>query len=352
MGAFRLALPGRDRARLQARRVGIAATSIAAVPAADCPARQVFGTKGGITGIIADKLDRATVGKALRARHTFAATGERMVGLDALRRPHAGRRIQRRRARRQIDYRFLGLQGWDEIAAYDHSGRIWHRDLQRETGFSERKIRIRWGGARIPDRYRWAEWRGTVSIINGTINAFAGGGFEHPEESCWRAGPTDIGFRTRYVRRFGFSRDRRQQSRALPHSHQGRIDGYVKVGDPTAGNPFVHCPTFDWEVSGAELLASDGRLRKELGGCELFLAVERIADDIDAARGERHAGDRAGERSAWLPTGLFLRPPDRRCEGVDVGDVHRLREVARAISDEGSLAKILWIMIVRGVRPR
>ena len=54
----------------------------------------------------------------------------------------------------------------------------------------------RWGGARIPDRYRWAEWRGTVSIINGTINAFAGGGFEHPEESCWRAGPTDIAFRT------------------------------------------------------------------------------------------------------------------------------------------------------------
>ncbi|MBX9810713.1 MAG: hypothetical protein K2Y16_03760, partial [Burkholderiales bacterium] len=58
----------------------------------------------------------------------------------------------------------------------------------------------------------------------------------------------------------------------------GTIDGYVKVGNPLDGNPWAHCPTFDWEVSGAELLASDGRIRKELGGTEVFLAVERLSD--------------------------------------------------------------------------
>ena len=117
------------------------------------------------------------------------------------------------------------------------------------------------------------------SIVNGTINAFTGGGFEHPEESCWRAAPTDIGFRTDT---YGDSDSMVIDVSNLAHCRiriAGRIDSYVKVGDPTAGNPFVHCPTFDWEVSGAELLASDGRLRKELGGCELFLAVERIADE-------------------------------------------------------------------------
>ncbi len=57
----------------------------------------------------------------------------------------------------------------------------------------------------------------------------------------------------------------------------GRIDGYVKVGNPLEGNPFVHCPTFDWEISGAELLKG-GALRKDLGGTELFLAVERVTD--------------------------------------------------------------------------
>ena len=57
----------------------------------------------------------------------------------------------------------------------------------------------------------------------------------------------------------------------------GRIDSYSKVGNPLDGNPFVHCPTFDWEVSGAELLSA-GSLRRELGGTELFLAIERVTD--------------------------------------------------------------------------
>ena len=247
-------------------------------PGGGLPGTQVFGAKGGITGIIADKLDRKTVGKALRARHTFAASGERIVGLASCGKHMQGDEFSVKGAAK-INYRFLGLQGWDEIMAFDHTGQIWHRDLQKETGYGERKIRIRWGGARIPDRYRWAEWRGTVSIVNGTINAFAGGGFEYPEESCWRAGPTDIGFRTDT---YGDSDSVVVDVSNLKHCRiriHGRIDSYVKVGDPTAGNPFVHCPTFDWEVSGAQLLASNGRLRLELGGCELFLAVERIADD-------------------------------------------------------------------------
>lgn len=245
-------------------------------PGGGLPGTQVFGTKGGITGIIAETLDRRTVGRALRARHTFAATGERIAGLA-----RCGAHMQgdefASKGPAKIDYRFLGLHGWDEISAYDHTGRIWHRDLQREAGYSDRKVRIRWGGARIPDRYRWAEWRGTVRITNGTINAFAGGGFEHPEESCWRAGPTDIGFRTDTYGDSDCVVVDVSNLAACRIRISGRIDSYVKIGDPTAGNPFVHCPTFDWEVSGAELLASEGRLRNELGGCELFLAVERMA---------------------------------------------------------------------------
>ncbi len=245
-------------------------------PGGGLPGTQVFGTKGGVTGILADKLDRATVGKALRARHTWATTGERSVLLT-----RCGKFVQgdefNRKGPASIHYRFLGTAGWDEIAAYDQSGCIWHRDLQQESGFSERRIRVRWGGARIPDRYRWAEWRGTISIINGTINSFSGGGFEHPEESCWRAGPTDIAFRTDT---YGDSDSVEIDISNLAQCRirlTGRIDGYVKVGNPLDGNPFVHCPTFEWEMSGAELLQG-GRLRKELGGAEMFLAVERVSD--------------------------------------------------------------------------
>ncbi|MCG6934451.1 MAG: hypothetical protein LJE73_00995, partial [Proteobacteria bacterium] len=58
---------------------------------------------------------------------------------------------------------------------------------------------------------------------------------------------------------------------------EGTIDGYVKVGDPLKGNPFVHCPTFTWETTGAELLAA-ASVKKELPGVDMFLALDRISD--------------------------------------------------------------------------
>lgn len=245
-------------------------------PGGGLPGTQVFGTKGGITGIIADRLDRPTVGRALRARHTFAATGERLVALA-----RCGKFIQGDeftcKGPAIIDYRFLGNTGWDELTAYDHGGPIWHRDLQQEAGYSARRIRVRWGGARIPDRYRWAEWRGTISIVNGTIMSFAGGGFEHQEESVWRAGPTDIGFRTDTYGDSDCAVIEITNLAGCRIRMSGRIDSYVKVGNPLAGNPYVHCPTFEWEVSGEELLAK-GHVRRELGGQELFLAIERVTD--------------------------------------------------------------------------
>jgi len=81
----------------------------------------------------------------------------------------------------------------------------------------------------------------------------------------------------------------------------GRIDGYAKVGNPLEGNPFVHCPTFDWQVSGAELLQA-GSMRLELGGSELFLAIERIADgELRATSAARCTSSRAMGPMASAP---------------------------------------------------
>lgn len=63
---------------------------------------------------------------------------------------------------------------------------------------------------------------------------------------------------------------------------EGTIDGYVKVGDPLKGNPFVHCPTFEWEFTGEEFLEA-ARLKKDLPGVDMFLAMERMSDS-DAPR--------------------------------------------------------------------
>ena len=240
------------------------------------PGTAVFGTKGGVTGIIAETLDGKSVGEALRARHTWATTGERLVGLTWCGKHRQGDAFEHG-GKARIDYRFLGDAGWDEIAAFDHTGCFWTRNLQDEAGYCDRRIRVRFGGARIRDRYRWADWRGEIDIRNGVINGFAGRGFEHQEESCWRAGPTRIGFRTDTYGDADCVEIDVSNLAECRITVSGTIDGYVKVGNPLDGNPFVHCPSFDWEVSGAQLLA-EGGLRRDLGGTEVFLAIERISD--------------------------------------------------------------------------
>jgi len=245
------------------------------------PGTAVFGTKGGISGVIAPELTRKAIAKALRERHTFASTGERTYGLITCGKHMMGDEFEHKGAA-QVNYRFLGYKGWDKLIAYDHSGEIWRRNLQEELGYSDRKIRFRWGGARIKDRYRWAAWKGKITITNAVINEFVGLGFEHLEETCWRESATTIGFKSdTYGDVDAIELDVSHLAKAQIKI-EGTIDGYVKVGDPLKGNPFVHCPTFIWETTGAELVEA-ANVKKELPGIEMFLALDRMSDS-DAPR--------------------------------------------------------------------
>ncbi|MDQ7968861.1 MAG: hypothetical protein REI95_04395 [Oxalicibacterium faecigallinarum] len=259
-------------------RIGVAASGDEhrGRPGGGPPGTQVFGVHGGLTGIIADTLDRKSIGRALRNRHTWATTGEHTALLVTAGQHRQGDEFTQK-GPLEIDYKLLGTTGWDEIAAYDHTGLIWKRNLHEELGYSDRLIRLRWGGARVPDRYRWASWRGRITITNGIINRFQSHGFEHGEETCWREGATDIVFRSDT---YGDADSIEIDLSNLRHCKiriEGTIDSYIKVGDPLKRNPFVHAPEFVWEISGEELMAG-GALRQELGGTELFLALERLTE--------------------------------------------------------------------------
>ncbi|UMY18348.1 hypothetical protein MMB17_03090 [Methylobacterium organophilum] len=245
-------------------------------PGGGVPGVQVFGVRGGLTGILSDSLDRRSVGRALRARRTFATTGERSALLV-----RCGDHIQGdafvQDGPARLDYRFLGEAGWEELTAHDQTGPIWRRDLHAELGYSERLVRLRWGGARIRDRYRWASWEGRIRILNGTIRRLTPQGFEHAEETAWRAGPTEIAFRSET---YGDSDAIEIDIGNLDQCRfviEGTIGGFVKVGDPRRAAPFVHAPDFHWDCSGRDLL-EQGALRRELGGTELFLALERLTE--------------------------------------------------------------------------
>lgn len=245
-------------------------------PGGGAPGVQVFGVRGGLTGVIADGLDRRSVGRALRARHTWATTGEHTALLV-----HCGEHWQgdgfEHRGPARIDYQLFGEAGWEELSASDHTGVIWRRNLHQELGYAENLVRLRWGGARIRDRYRWASWSGTVQIQGATILGFEGSGFEHPEEACWRSGPTELAFRSETYGDADGLTIRLDQLAGSRFLIEGRIDGFHKQGGSRPATPFVHTPDFHWEPEASSLL-TDGEVRLELGGVELFLALERLSE--------------------------------------------------------------------------
>lgn len=129
------------------------------------PGTAVFGTRGGLTGILAPSLDRKTVANALRARHTFATTGPRMVGLVATDDGHVqGDEVAVSSHSTRLNYHFLGAAGFSVLEAFDASGCIFCRNFWHEDPRSRTIIRISWGGARLYDRYREAVWSGTIRL--------------------------------------------------------------------------------------------------------------------------------------------------------------------------------------------
>lgn len=238
------------------------------------PATAVFGSRGGLTGVLAKTLDRASIGTALRDRRTFATTGERSfaslchgtlwMGEEGQADPDT-----------PLSYRLLGTAGWEEISLFDAERCIWQRNLHTETGLSPRQIRIRIGGARIKDRYRAAYWRGAIEITGAAILDVATVGFDHPEQTAWREDATTVRFTT------ATHGDTDAIELTLSALEDVRIkinadlSGYTKVGDPLQPPAHTACPTVSLETSGQDLLTKGGVVL-DIPGVELRLAVERV----------------------------------------------------------------------------
>lgn len=246
-------------------------------PGGGAPGVGSFGTHGGVTGYIADEITATAVGSALRARHTWATTGRRAVALlsaaghqqgDAF--THGGPLT--------LNYDVLGDAGWERIEIRDDQGLVLHaRDLDAEAGLSPNRFRVRWGGARIKDRYRWAEWRGIIMVTGTAVKSFTVRGCEHPEETVKQTSPGVFEVRTDTygdADHVEIEVDDLASARIDIHLE---IDAYNKTGPAMERNPDPLTPGTAQVVSGADLLAHDD-VRWELGGAELFVAVERLAD--------------------------------------------------------------------------
>ncbi|KAJ4396743.1 hypothetical protein N0V93_000965 [Gnomoniopsis smithogilvyi] len=248
----------------------------------------VFGTKGGLTGVLASKLERGDVATALRARRTFATTGERLVGLVST---PDGLHVQGDEWESapeqplQLSYHFLGNKGFSSIEAWDASGLVWKRSLWTEAKVDKKAplLRVSWGGARLYDRYREAVWNGTVELAGGDASVQSlekfGGFDDNPEDSIRQLSPTLLGFSSRTSGDTdGVHVHFKDGKLPLTIAITGTLHGYVKVGNPLAGNPHKAQPTFELSATWDEVTKPGGKSIDIAGGAELFVRAEVIPD--------------------------------------------------------------------------
>lgn len=286
------------------------------------PATAVFGSRGGLTGVLAQKFDREGVAKALRARHTFATTGERSFA-SLSQGDHLMGDAYSLDDSIPLKYELLGDQGWEEVALYDGDQVVWSRNLHKELGLANNRIRVRLGGARIKDRYRGAYWTGRIEITGALINDFSVFGLDHPEQVCWRENATSLGFRTDTNGDIDSIELQVSNLNGCKITLHSRIDSYVKVGDPLEPQPYVHAPEVQLELDG-DLLHEKTNVSKALAGTELNVSIEQITDQelprnvsglidlktLNLANGHEHPlfiAARQRDQSRVWTSALFLR---------------------------------------------
>ena len=238
------------------------------------PATAVFGSRGGLTGVFAERFDRAGVAKALRARRTFATTGERSYASLKLG-DHWMGEVVSAASKQSLNYHLLGDQGWEEVRLYDGENCIWQRNLHQENGYAEGKIRLRLGGARVKDRYRGAYWSGSITITGAVIERFKAYGLDHPEQSVWRESATSLAFRTSTSGDTDSIEIDLSRLQGCKIKVQSNINSYVKVGDPSIEQSFIHAPVVEMALDGEQLLAN-ASYSQTLPGTELAVSLERM----------------------------------------------------------------------------
>jgi hypothetical protein len=232
-------------------------------PGAGAPGANIFGARGGLTGVLAPELSHAAVGTALRARRTWATTGTRAVALLRASDAWMGDELEVGDEPIVASYALYGDAPWEELTVFDTEGVLLCRRLADEVGATGDLVRVSWGGARHRDRYRWASWTGSVEVGGAELLGAEPWAFLHPEQEL-----AVEGSRLRWSTQT-FGGDVGATLRLGPGDAKLAIEARVVEDDRVER----------FTVDRADLDA--GPVRRELGGAGLHVTVERVAAPAD-----------------------------------------------------------------------
>jgi hypothetical protein len=139
-----------------------------------------FGTRGGLAGLFAPELTREAIFAALRARHCYATTGERIGLRVETADGHMMGDAYRSASPPRIVATIAGTAPLESV-------QIW-RGLELACDFgvmpppARNRIRLEWSGARVKGRGRHANWTGGARVEGGRILSAMPIAFDHPRQ--------------------------------------------------------------------------------------------------------------------------------------------------------------------------
>lgn len=148
-------------------------------PGAASPTSPAFGTRNGLAAVMTADLTRTGILTALRDRHCYATTGERIV-LDVRTGEHRMGDHWQARSAPAITVAASGTAGIEAIEVLGAEGVLARWEPEHTP--SSTRLRVAWRGARGRDRRRTQDWSGSLSLIGATIVDARPWAFDHPDQ--------------------------------------------------------------------------------------------------------------------------------------------------------------------------
>ena len=154
-------------------------------PGYSAPNRLTLAQRGGLGAVLAPKRSRDAIFDAMRARRTYATTGDRMILDVRLNGALMGERTEYAEER-ELSGRVIGTAPIDSITVFKNDLEIWRRDyLTDQTAAPTQKLQLAFVSDATPKHWGdaprgWRHWRGSLKLEGGRIVSAHGVDFVNP----------------------------------------------------------------------------------------------------------------------------------------------------------------------------
>jgi hypothetical protein len=150
-------------------------------PGASYPTSVSLNCKNGLTGFYCKDLTREGVWNAIKSRHCYATTGERIIlEFSGNGRPMGSVFDIFEPLTMQVNV--IGTSQIEKVEIVKDTQVLYSHPLFKRNNIKKNEIRILWGGARITSRGRHTNWDGKLEIRNTKLVNVQEVAFDNPKE--------------------------------------------------------------------------------------------------------------------------------------------------------------------------